>query len=103
MKIYFRDKYLKKKEIFELAVEVEEILSEDEDIAFQNFNIKDEKYIQLLCGDPEMRKIIRDLLLEKQIILSIESDNKRYFGKYAQSTERERFKEQAKQRKNDEL
>lgn len=50
MKIQFREKYLKKRGILELSAEIEESLA-DEEIIYQNMNMRDERYVWILCND----------------------------------------------------
>jgi hypothetical protein len=49
VKVHFREKYLKKRGILELSAELEETLAEEE-IQYQNFNMRDERYIWILCN-----------------------------------------------------
>jgi preprotein translocase subunit SecD len=54
MKVHFREKYLKKKGILDLSAEVEEGLAEEE-ISYQNMNVKGDKYVWIMCNDKEDR------------------------------------------------
>jgi hypothetical protein len=92
MKIHFREKYMKKKGILVLASELEEALGEEEDIEYQSFNAKDD-FIQVLCNNADMRHLLRDFLLRRETILVVESEEKRFFGKFASKDEKQRFKE----------
>lgn len=54
MKAYFREKHLKKTGVLELSAEVEEELA-DSDIDFQNFKVSEERFLHLLCNNPQER------------------------------------------------
>lgn len=95
MKVHFREKYLNKKGILDLSSEVEEILS-DEEVDYQNMNVRGEKYIWIMCNDKNERQKIRDLLLSKEYTLVIESDSKRFFGKFASKPEKDLWRENNK-------
>lgn len=91
VKIHFRDKYLKKSGAYELSAEMEEILGEEE-VDYQNFNVKDEKYIWMLCNDGGERERIKDILTQKEFTLVVEADGKRFFGKYASKEEKDTWR-----------
>lgn len=93
MKVYFREKHLKKTGILELSAKFEEELAESE-IDFQNFNIREERYLHMLCNDPEERQSLIDFFVPKEEILVVQANGKRYFGKYAQKAEKQAFKEE---------
>jgi tRNA G10 N-methylase Trm11 len=95
MKVHFRDKYLKKKGILDIAAELEESLAEEE-FTFSNMNVREEKYIQMLCNDADERERIREFLLKKETTLVIEAEGKRFFGKFANKDEKLKFKEAQK-------
>ena len=93
MKVTFREKYMKKKGIEEITAELEEEMQEAEDFEYTNMNIRDGgETVWIMCNDPEDRAKIRDFLITKEVLLVIESDNKRFFGKYASKDEKERWK-----------
>ena len=62
--------------------------------------MKDERYIWMLCNDGGERQRVREYLLAKEYILAIESDGKRFFGKFANREEKEKFKEANKKDPN---
>jgi preprotein translocase subunit SecD len=95
MKVHFREKYLKKKGILDLSAEVEEGLAEEE-ISYQNMNVKGDKYVWIMCNDKEDRQKIRDFMVQKEYTLVVESEGKRYFGKFAQVGEKGIWKENNK-------
>ncbi|CDW80050.1 UNKNOWN [Stylonychia lemnae] len=99
VKVHFRDKHLKKKGILDISAEVEEQLAEEE-ITYQNFNMREERYVWMLCNDAAERQRMREFLLAKEYILAVETDNKRYFGKYAKKEEKEKWKEANKKDPN---
>ena len=83
MKVHFREKHLKKRSIEEIAAELEEELVEAE-FEYSNLNIRDGgESVWIMCNDAEERARIRQFLIGKENLLVIESDGKRFFGKFA--------------------
>jgi hypothetical protein len=93
MKVYFREKHLKKTGVLELSAEIEEELSES-DIDFQNFNVREDRFLHILCNDPEERQKLVDYFVRKEYILVVQANGKRYFGKYSTKIEKDAFKEE---------
>jgi len=55
-------------------------------------NVKDERYLWMLCNDAEERVRVREILLNKEYTLAIETEGKRFFGKFASKDEKEKWK-----------
>ncbi len=62
--------------------------------------MRDERYVWMLCNDTNERQKVRTYLVQKEAILAVESDNKRYFGKFATKVEKEKWKEANKKDPN---
>ncbi len=57
-------------------------------------NIRDGgESVWIMCNIAEERVKIRDYLLKKEVTLAIESEGKRFFGKFASKAEKEKYKE----------
>ena len=83
MKVHFREKHLKKRSIEEISAELEEELGEAE-FEYTNLSIRDGgESVWIMCNDAEERARIREFLVGKENLLVIESDGKRFFGKFA--------------------
>ena len=91
----FREKYMKKKGIELITAEIEEEMAEaDETFDYSNMNIRDGgETVWILCNQAEERAKIREFLLQKEVTLAIESDGKRFFGKYASKVEKDKYRE----------
>ena len=64
-------------------------------------NIKDGgESVWIMCNDPGEREKIRNFILAKEVTLVIESEGKRFFGKFAQNKEKEKWKAANKDPKN---
>ena len=72
-------------------LQIEEGLGEEE-VEYQNFNIRDASYIWVLCNKAEERQKIKEFLIPKEYTLAVETDRKRFFGKFAQKEEKETFR-----------
>ena len=102
IKIQFREKYMKKKGIEQITADLEEEINEaDETFEFSSMNIKDGgESVWIMCNDPSEREKIRNFILNKEVTLVIESEGKRFFGKFAQTKEKEKWKAANKEVKN---
>ena len=66
----------------------------DETFDYSNMNIRDGgESVWILCNQAGERAKIRDYLLQKEVTLAIESDGKRFFGKYASKVEKDKYRE----------
>lgn len=95
IKVHFREKYMKKKGILDLTSEVEEGLQEEE-IQYANLNMKEEKYIWIMCNDAGERQRIKDYLAQREYTLVVELEGKRFFGKFSSQGEKTIWKENNK-------
>jgi len=62
--------------------------------------MRDERYVWMLCNDGNERERMREFLLNKEYVLVVESDNRRFFGKYAKKDEKDKWKEANKKDPN---
>ena len=94
MKVHFREKYMKKKGIEEITAALEEEMAEAEEVFdYTNMNIRDGgESVWIMCNDPNERAKIRNYLIGKEVVLVIESDEKRFFGKFGSKEEKEKWK-----------
>ena len=89
MKLHFRDKYMKKKGIEEMTAELEDELTEAE-FEYSSLSIRDGgETVWIMCNDAQERARIRAHLIQKEIILVVESDGKRFFGKFGSKVEKD--------------
>ena len=95
IKVVFREKYMKKKGIELITAELEEEMTESEEtFDYSNMNIRDGgESVWILCNQAEERAKIREFLAAKEVTLVIESDGKRYFGRYASKAEKDKYRE----------
>ena len=95
IKVTFREKYMKKKGIELITAEIEEEMADaDETFDYSNMNIRDGgETVWILCNQAGERVKIRDYLLQKEVTLAIESDGKRFFGKFASKVEKDKYRE----------
>ena len=95
IKVIFREKYMKKKGIELIAAELEEQMGEaEETFEYSNMNIRDGgESVWILCNQEAERAKIRDFLLKKEVTLAIESDGKRFFGKFSSKQEKDKYRE----------
>ena len=56
-------------------------------------NIREDKYIWILCNKPEMREKLREYLLTREDVLVIDSDYRRFYGKFATKAEKKEWRE----------
>ncbi len=86
---------MKKKGIEQITAELEEDFTESEEtFDYTNMNIRDGgESVWIMCNIAEERVKIRDYLLKKEVTLAIESEGKRFFGKFASKAEKEKYKE----------
>ena len=57
-------------------------------------NIRDGgELIWIMCNDPTERLKIKDYLVEKEVTLVVETEGKRFFGRFGSQPEKERWKE----------
>ncbi len=54
----------------------------------------------IMCNEGSEREKIRNFILNKEVTLVIESEGKRFFGKFAQTKEKEKWKAANKDLKN---
>ena len=79
----------------------EEINEAEETFEFTSMQIKDGgESVWIMCNLPDEREKIRNFILNKEVTLVIESDGKRFFGKYAQVKEKDKWKRANKEVKN---
>ena len=85
---------MKKKGIEQITAELEEEINEaEETFEFTSLQIKDGgQSVWIMCNQPEEREKLRNFILSKEVTLVIESDGKRFFGKFAQAKEKEKWK-----------
>ncbi len=102
IKLHFREKYMKKKGIEQITADLEEEINEaEETFEFSSLQIKDGgETVWIMCNQAEEREKLRNFILNKDVTLVIESDGKRFFGKYAQKKEKEKWKLSNKDNKN---
>ncbi len=66
----------------------------EETFEYSNMNIRDGgESVWIMCNQESERAKIRNFLLSKEVTLAIESDGKRFFGKFASKAEKDRYKE----------
>lgn len=56
-------------------------------------NLKGEQFVWIMCNDAGERKKLREFLTQKEIVLVVEQDGKRYFGKFASTGEKNTWRE----------
>ena len=78
-----------------ITAELEEDMGEaEETFEYSNMNIRDGgESVWILCNQAGERAKIRDYLLQKEVTLAIESDGKRFFGKFASKAEKDKYRE----------
>ena len=59
--------------------------------------MRDESYVWILCNNPGERERIRTYLVQKEYTLVVESDRKRFFGKFGSKDEKEKWKAENKE------
>jgi len=64
--VYFRDKFMQKDLDLESNAMIIESDLRDHEIDYQQLNLRDQKYVQILCNDPEEREHIKHLLLKNK-------------------------------------
>ncbi len=96
VKIHFRYKYLDKKDVLELASELEEKLSYEE-VTYQNLQTREEKWVNMMVNDAAERQTIKKVAVEMEEVLAVEVEGLRSYGKFATKTEKERYRQECKE------